>query len=314
MNCDINCILDFFDGVMDFTKIHDSFKRVCENLESPDISWNSMHGRYFVQKFVEAKLELEKRCPIHGYEENDTDDDDDDDTDKDMNADMDEYEEESEEEDPEEEETAEEEDPEEEETAEEEESVDKGQCCCESLFQPMEPFYRNKTFRMLVQEEEDSLAESNPKFDNAMSNLRNIQPLIDKVTRNGVENLLSLDIKLIINLIMNFEYYTDKSEEELENFFNFNYSKLTDSDVSLNEKRKLMSKPHVKKKILRFLYIMQDWLNPNFSPMDESRSSPFKNQEGCGKKSIAKALHEQALDSTLNMTRDAVVGNDLLRY
>ena len=296
----MNSILDFFDGVLDFTKTLDSFKRVCENLDSPDINWKSWYARNFVSKFVEAKNELVKRCPIHGYEDEEIDD---------MDDDMDDSEEESSIDEEEEEEEEEEEDDDEEEEEEEtavDESVDMGQCCCESIFQPMESFYRNKSFRKMVQEEEDNWAELNPKFDDALSNLKNIQPLIENVTRNGVENLSSLDIKLILNLIQNFEFYTDKTEEELENFFQYSYAKLIDSDVSLNEKRRLMSKPHLGKKVLKFLYIMQGWL---YRPMDVTTTSQI--QKGNGLNSIAKSLHEQDLDSTLNMTKDAMVGNDL---
>ena len=297
MNFEMNSILDFFDGVIDFTETLDNFKRDCQHLENQDINWNSLYGKSFVSKFVEAKHELVKRCPLHGFEDDEINDDETDD-------DIDDCEEESDtDEDIEEEESAEEED--------NDEFVDMRQCCCESIFQSMEPFYRNKSFKKMVQEEEDDRADSSPKFDNMLSNLKNIQPLVDNVTRNGVENLSSLDIKLTLNLIQNFESYTDKTEEELENFFKYSYAKLTDSDVSLNEKRKLMSKPHIEKKILRFLHIMQDWLSPNNDPIEVSKSTTLQNQKGSGKISIAKKLHEQVLDSTLNMTKDAMVGNDL---
>lgn len=285
-------ILEFFDDVIDFTDKLDTFQRDCEHLEDENINWNSLSGKNFVSKFVEAKHELVKRCPLHGFEDDEVIDDETDDDD--MNDS--------------EEESGIDEEIEEEESAEDEdydECVDMRQCCCESIFQPMEPFYRNEIFKKMVQEEEDERADSSPKFDNVLTNLKDIHPLIEKVERNGVENLPSLEIKLTLNLIQNFEHYTDKSEEELENFFKYSYAKLTDSDVSLNEKRKLMSKPHVEKKILQFLYIMQDWLNPN--PIEVTS----QNQKGNGKNSIAKKLHEQVLDSTLNMTKDAMLGNDL---
>ena len=295
MNCEMNCILDFFDEVIDFTKTLDKFKRVCENLDSLDINWKSFDGRNFVDKFVEAKHELVKRCPVHGYEEDEINDKDD------ADEDMEDSEEESgndEEEDSEEEEDS----------VEENNGYDMGHCCCEKIFQPMKSFYKNRSFSKLVQKEEDDWAESNPKFDNALSNLTNIQPLIENVTRNGIENLSSADVRLILNLIENFDYYSGKTEEELENFFKYSYAKLTDQDVSLNEKRKMMSKPHLEKKVLHFLYIMQDWLNPNFDPMEVTKSAS-QNQKGSG--AIAEKLHKQVLDSTLNMTKDAMVGNDL---
>ena len=291
MNCELNCILDFFDGVMDFTKLHDSFKRVCENLDSFDIKWNSLYGRNFVQKFAEAKHELTKRCPVHGYEEDETDETDDEDMDEEVSDNSEEESEMDEEE--------------EEEESEEEENLQLGQCCCESIFQPMESFYLNKSFKKLVQIEEDDWVESNPKFDNALSNLTTIQPLIKNVKRNGIKNLSSLDIRLILNLIENFEYYTCKTEEVLENYFKYSYDKLTNSIVSLNDKRNIMAKPHLEKKILRFLYIMEDWLNPNFN----TKENMPQNQKGSG--NIAQTLHGQVLDSTLNMTKDAMIGNDL---
>ena len=67
MNCEINCILDFFDGVIDFTKTLDTFKRVCENLDSSDIKWKSLSGRNFIQKFAEAKHELAKDVAGHCF-------------------------------------------------------------------------------------------------------------------------------------------------------------------------------------------------------------------------------------------------------
>ena len=166
MNCELNCILDFFDGVMDFIKLHDSFKRVCENLDSFDIKWNSLYGRNFVQKFAEAKHELTKRCPVHGYEEDETDETDDEDMDEEVSdnseeeSDMDEEEEEEE--------------------SEEEENLQMGQCCCESIFQPMESFYLNKSFKKLVQIEEDdalmsrsfSLSFSNASRSSALLSIR----------------------------------------------------------------------------------------------------------------------------------------------
>ena len=304
MNCEMNSILDFFDEVLDFTKTFDRFKRVCESLENLDINWKSDYGQNFVSKFAEAKHELVKRCPVHGYEEDEINEDDTDEEmgDSEEESDMDNSEEDVSEE--------------EEESAEDNDgdvSDDMGQCCCESIFLPMEPFYRNKSFKKLVQKEEDDWAESNTKFDTALSNLKNIQPLIENATRNGIENLSSLEVRLTLNLIENFDYYSGKTEEVLENFFKYSYAKLIDPDVSLNEKRKLMSKPHLEKKVLHFLCIMQDWLNPNFDLMRVTKNAANKKQKGSGNStnSYAKTLHDQVLDSTLNMTKDAMIGNDL---
>lgn len=129
-----------------------------------------------------------------------------------------------------------------------------GECCWESLLWPMEDFYEEKEFKKLVQKEDDEWESLHDRFNSPFVHLKSIQPMLKKIFKeNSFVDLPSMYIKLIVNLLKHYTHYTGRDDQELEDYFKYSFDKLTDSSVPLNQKRTMLQKSRLKKKMIEFL-------------------------------------------------------------